>query len=86
VQELLDIANPRSEISNATTKIVKLRLHAIQAAFYRREPLLRCGVGIITVCWRQAANEMVLLSVLTGAAQEVRYALCIACVADKEVI
>ena len=62
-------------VFNATVKCIESRLHIIEAAFYRHGPVFRPRRSFLALLWRQAANEMVLLSVLTGAAREFRYAL-----------
>ena len=75
---------------NAATKNIEPRLHAIEAAsvdvsrFSVATPS-REGI-IIVLILRQAASEMLHLSMLAGAAHESRYAFCIACMADEEVI
>ncbi len=68
------------------SKVIEPRLHAIETAFYRHEPLLGSGSIFIILLRRQAANEMVLLGMLTGAAHEFGYAFRITCIADEEVI
>jgi hypothetical protein len=87
LKELLYISHATSDVSNAVVKVIEPRLHAIKTAFYRHEPFLRSrGSIVINLLRRQAANEVVLLGMLTGAAREFRYAFCIACITDEEII
>jgi hypothetical protein len=67
-----------------------LGLHAIEAAFHRRQSLL-CRkafifVIVIVLLRCQAANQMVILCVLPGTSHQVRDAFCIASIAYVEVI
>jgi hypothetical protein len=86
MKELLYISHAISEISNAVSEVIESRLHAIETVFYRHEPFVRSGGIVILLRRRQAANEMVLLGMLTGAAHEFRYAFCITCITDEEII
>ena len=43
-------------VSDATSKVIQLCLHAIEAAFNRSESLLSRGGFTISLFWRQAAN------------------------------
>lgn len=73
MKELLDISNAASEVLDAATKFIEPGLHPIEAVFYRYESLLRRRSIVIALLRRHAANQMVLLSMLTGAAREVGY-------------
>jgi hypothetical protein len=86
LKELLYISHATSDVPNAVSKVIEPRLHAIKTAFYRHEPFIRSGGFVIDHLRRQAANERVLLGMLTGAAHEFRYAFCIACITDEEII
>jgi hypothetical protein len=87
LKELLYISHATSEVPDAGSKVIEPRLHAIKTAFYRYEPFVGSGgIVIIVLLRRQAANEVMLLSMLTGAAREFRYAFCIACITDEEII
>ena len=70
-------------MSNAATKVIGTALACYRSGFCQYEPLF-CSGGILLQ--RQAANEMVHLSMLAGAAREFRHAFCIACIADEEAI
>lgn len=74
LKELLYISHATSEVSDAVSKVIEARLHAVKTAFYRRESFVRSGGIVIVLLRRQAANEMVLLGVFTGTAHEIRYA------------
>jgi hypothetical protein len=86
LKELLYISHATSDVSNAVSKIIEPRLHAIKTGFYRHEPFLRSWSIVVVLHRRQAADEMVLLGMLTRAAHEFRYAFCIACITDEEII
>ena len=75
-------------ISQATSEVVELRVHAIKTGFNGHESFLRTSSGGIVIVFlrRQAANEMVLLSMLAGAAHEFWYTFYIACITYKEII
>jgi hypothetical protein len=74
------------DVSNATSEVFHARVHAVEAAFYRYESFLCCRSSVIALRRCQAANEMMFLGVLTGAAHEFRYAVRITCVTNEEVI
>jgi len=79
MKELLDV-------SDASIKVIQLRLHSIEAAFYRIESLLSRGGFAISLLWCQAANEMMFFCVPPGASYEIRDTDCITYVANIEVI
>ena len=93
MKELLDVSKATinvfhaiGKISHATSKVVQLRLHAIEAAFDRSESLLSRGRFTISLLWCQAAYEMVLFRVLFGTSFEIKDTGFITCVAYIEVI
>jgi hypothetical protein len=86
LKELLYISHATSDVPNAVSKVIEPRLHTIKPALYRYEPFIRSGGIVIDLLRRQAANEMVLLGMFTGTAHEFRYAFCIACITDEEII
>ena len=93
LKELLNVSHAGIEVSHAirkiphvTSKVIQLRLHAIEAAFNRSEPLLSRGGFAISLLWCQAANEVMPFCVLLGTSYEIRDTGCITCVAYIEVI
>jgi hypothetical protein len=88
VKELFYISNAASEVLDATAEFIEPRLHGIEAAFDRHESLFCLGRSNVVLLRRQAANEVVLLGMLPGAAREVGNVLWIriTCVADEEII
>jgi hypothetical protein len=64
----------------------ELRLHVSEASFDRDEALVRRSICFIVFLRFQAADEVMLLCVLPGAAHEVRNPFRITCVAYEQVI